>query len=86
MFNVRFCRVVSLRWPMVAEAERAHRVGMAAVDASLSGSQELGLAAVAHLSRYRGTPREHTDSDLRVFLYWCQARSLRRWTHSDLEV
>ena len=76
MFNVRFCRVVSLRWPMVAEAERAHRVGMAAVDASLSGSQELGLAAVAHLSRYRGTSREHTASDLRIFFTWCQDRQL----------
>ena len=61
---------------MVAEAERAHRVGMAAVDASLSGSQELGLAAVAHLSRYRGTSREHTASDLRIFFTWCQDRQL----------
>jgi len=33
---------------------------MAVIDASLSGSAELGLAAVAHLSRYRGTSREHT--------------------------
>ena len=37
---------------------------LSTVDASLSGSQELGLAAVAHLSRYRGTSREHTESDL----------------------
>jgi len=28
---------------------------MEALDASLSGSRELGLAAVAHVSRYRGT-------------------------------
>jgi integrase/recombinase XerD len=49
---------------------------MAAVDATLAGSRELGLAAVAHLSRYRGTSRQHTESDLRVFFAWCQQRQL----------
>jgi len=49
---------------------------MAAFDASLSGSRELELAAVAHLPRYRGTSREHTESDLRVFITWCQERQL----------
>ncbi len=49
---------------------------MAAVDASLSGSGELSLAAVAHLSRYRGTSREHTESDLRIFITWRQERQL----------
>jgi len=53
-----------------------HRVGMAALDASLTGSRELGLAAVAHLPRYRGTSREHTESDLRIFFAWCQDRQL----------
>ena len=49
---------------------------MVAVDATQQGSPELGLAAVAHLSRYRGTSREHTESDLRVFFTWCQERQL----------
>jgi integrase/recombinase XerD len=49
---------------------------MAAVDATQTGSRELGLAAVAHLSRYRGTSREHTESDLRLFFVWCQDRQL----------
>ena len=49
---------------------------MAVIDASQAGSPELGLAAVAHLSRYRGTSREHTESDLRVFFGWCQDRQL----------
>jgi len=62
---------------MVAEAERAHHVGMAAVDASLSGSPEFGLVAVAHLLRYRGTSREHTESDLRIFFTWCRMGSSR---------
>lgn len=48
---------------------------MAAIGASLPPeSRELGRAAVAHLSRYRGTSREHTESDLRVFFNWCQDR------------
>ncbi len=47
-----------------------------AVTATSDQSRELGLAAVAHLSRYRGTSREHTESDLRVFFNWCQDRQL----------
>jgi hypothetical protein len=49
---------------------------MAALDASLAPRRELGPATVAHLSRYRGTSREHTESDLRVFFGWCQDRQL----------
>ncbi len=52
-----------------------HRVRMVA-SASFAQSPELGLAAVAHLSRYRGTSRQHTESDLRVFLDWCRERQL----------
>lgn len=47
-----------------------------AATASIERSLELDLAAVAHLARYRGTSREHTESDLRVFLTWCQERQL----------
>ncbi len=47
-----------------------------AATASFDQSRELGLAAVAHLSRYRGTSREHTESDLRVFFTWCHDRQL----------
>jgi len=61
---------------MAGGVERVHRVGMAALDATQTGSRELGLAAVAHLSRYRGTSREHTESDLRLFFAWCQDRQL----------
>jgi len=49
---------------------------MAAVISSSADSRELSLAAVAHLSRYRGTSREHTESDLRVFFNWRQHRQL----------
>ena len=75
-WNALFCRRSSLHWPMVETCSAAHSGGMAAFDASLAQSRELGLAAVAHLSRYRGTSREHTESDLRVFFGWCQDRHL----------
>jgi hypothetical protein len=70
------CRVLSLRWPLADAGTAAHCGGMAAVDASLPQARELALAAVTHLSRYRGTSREHTESDLRVFFGWCQDRQL----------
>ena len=61
----------------MAELSRAaHTRGMAAPDASQAPSRVLGLATVAYLSRYRGTSRTHTDSDLRVFFGWCHDRQL----------
>ncbi len=74
--NVRFCRRSSLDWPLADRAGAAHCRCMAALNASAGPSGELGLAAVAHLSRYRGTSRVHTESDLRVFFGWCQDRQL----------
>jgi integrase/recombinase XerD len=79
--------VVSLHRPLVEPSIVEHRVGMAAT-ASSDQSRELGLAAVAHLSRYRGTSREHTESDLRVFFNWCHDRQLAPLTaqRHDLEL
>lgn len=74
--DVRSCRMLSLDRLMADLPVAAHTRGMAALDASLAPSRELGLATVAHLSRYRGTSREHTESDLRVFFGWCQDRQL----------
>lgn len=89
------CRVSSLQRPLWASTIREQRVGMA-VTASSDVSRELGLAAVAYLSRYcrwsatryRGTSREHTESDLRVFFNWCQNRQLapRTAQRHDLEL
>src|SRR5947207_11773445 len=36
----------------------------------------LGLAVAAHLARYKGISRAHTDADLRMYLSWCARRSL----------
>ena len=65
-----------------------HTGAMAVFDASAGPSQQLGLATAAHLSRYRGTSREHTESDLRVFFGWCQNRQLAPLTatRNDLEL
>lgn len=70
-----FCRVSSLLWPMAGLSGGALSGGMAAMP-PFARSRELGLAAVAHLSHYRGTSRDHTESDLRVFFGWCQDRQL----------
>jgi hypothetical protein len=34
------------------------------------------LAAAAYLARFKGSSREHTESDLRCYLTWCAERGL----------
>jgi hypothetical protein len=34
------------------------------------------LAVAAYLARFKGSSREHTESDLRCFLPWCAERGL----------
>ena len=80
--NVRSCRM-SLDRPLVALLWREHPVWMVA-SASVDQSPELRPAAVAHLSRYRGTSRQHTESDLRVFFEWCRKRQLSHWARSAM--
>ena len=41
-----------------------------------SSAARLRVAAAAYLARYRGLCRDHTGSDLRVFLVWCAERDL----------
>jgi hypothetical protein len=36
----------------------------------------LRLAVAAYLARFKGSSREHTESDLRCYLTWCAERSL----------
>jgi hypothetical protein len=38
----------------------------------------LRLAVAAYLARFKGSSREHTESDLRCYLSWCAERSLDR--------
>ena len=37
------------------------------------------LAVAAYLARFKGSSRDHTESDLRCFLAWCAEHGLDRW-------
>ncbi len=39
-------------------------------------ADRLRLAAAAYLARFKGTSRDHANSDLRCYLTWCADRSL----------
>jgi integrase/recombinase XerD len=39
-------------------------------------TDRLRLAAAAYLARFKGSSREHTESDLRCYLSWCAERGL----------
>jgi hypothetical protein len=49
-------------------------------------TDQLRLAVAAYLARFKGSSREHTESDLRCYLAWCAERgrydasaSMRAW-------
>ena len=39
-------------------------------------TDQLRLAVAAYLARFKGSSREHTQSDLRCYLSWCTERGL----------
>jgi hypothetical protein len=39
-------------------------------------TDQLRLAVAAYLTRFKGSSREHTESDLRCYLAWCTERGL----------
>ncbi len=39
-------------------------------------TDQLRLAVAAYLARFKGSSRDHTESDLRCFLTWCMERGL----------
>jgi len=39
-------------------------------------ADRLRLAVAAYLARFKGSSREHTESDLRCYLAWCAERGL----------
>src|SRR5262245_34799695 len=43
---------------------------------NVDGPRLLDVAVAAHLARYQGESRAHTQSDLRIFLGWCAERQL----------
>jgi len=42
-------------------------------------TDRLRLAVAPSLARFKGSLREHTESDLRCFLAWCAEQGLIRW-------
>lgn len=58
----------------------AHCGGMTTMPEALPSSPNddlfLRLATAAHLGRFTGTSRMHTESDLRLFFAWCAAQHL----------
>ncbi len=44
--------------------------------ASGGPTDHVRLAAAAYLGRFKGSSREHTESDLRCYLVWCAGRGL----------
>jgi hypothetical protein len=39
-------------------------------------ADQLRLAVAAYLTRFKGSSRDHSESDLRCFLAWCAERGL----------
>jgi len=39
-------------------------------------TDQLQLAVTAYLARFKGSSREHTESDLRCYLAWCAEQRL----------
>jgi hypothetical protein len=69
--------------PICALTRQAHCRGMmhfsepiphSSTSDALAG--HVRLAAAAYLGRFKGSSREHTESDLRCYLTWCAERGL----------
>ena len=54
-------------------------LGSAVSDPPVPFTDQLRLAVAAYLARFKGSSREHTESDLRCYLAWCAERGLARW-------
>ena len=49
-------------------------LGSALSDPPVPFTDQLRLAVAAYLARFKGSFREHTESDLRCYLTWCAER------------
>src|SRR5215471_21361396 len=45
-------------------------------DPAAPSTDRLRLAVAAYLARFKGSSREHTESDVRCYLAWCAGRGL----------
>jgi hypothetical protein len=60
----------------VSGHDELHRPGPVSSDRLVAVADPLRLAVAAYLARFKGSSREHTESDLRCFLTWCAERGL----------
>jgi site-specific recombinase XerD len=51
-------------------------LGSALSDPPVPFTDQLRLAVAAYLARFKGSSREHTESDLRCYLSWCAGHGL----------
>src|SRR5690242_10450884 len=51
-------------------------LGSALSDPPVPFTDQLRLAVAAYLTRFKGSSRDHTESDLRCYLSWCAERGL----------
>jgi len=66
------------------DGESLQRLGMTTFTQLTSASSHppepftdpLRLAVAAYLARFKGSSREHTESDLRCYLAWCAEQGL----------
>jgi integrase/recombinase XerD len=81
--NARSCRQVRVGY-LHGDRESLQRQGMMTFTELASAASELPepftdrlrLAVAAYLARFKGSSREHTESDLRCYLSWCAGRGL----------
>ena len=65
-------------------------LGSALSDPPVPFTDQLRLAVAAYLARFKGSSREHTESDLRCYLAWCAEHGLNplaaRRPHMELYI
>ena len=65
-------------WPAgaVSKNDALQRVTPVPSEHPVAHADRLRLAVAAYLARFKGTSRDHADSDLRCYLAWCAERGL----------
>jgi integrase/recombinase XerD len=60
----------------VSDHDELRRAGLSPRRSPAPLTDQLRLAVAACLTRFKGSSREHTESDLRCYLSWCTERGL----------
>lgn len=76
--------VDSASWWRGTEAMENSQPGPAVTGVVVTTTHILCLAVAAYLARFKGQSRIHTESDLRGYLSWCEARGLDPLAATDL--